>query len=335
MPAATYGTENPAGTDPWAIESTLAPLATGGSAATAAMMLADYRAQREADTSNYHTAMDQQHAFAQQQLAQQLAEAKMKLFPEMIEKAGGAQFLAEGGVSGMNAMGPGGQQALTNLAVNANRAQGAKDFEHTGQGVRGFSEGGMTFNNAQQIPGLQGMDVTAGDNPRIAAEKIRQATSLARAKMGGGGRGGSESLTLLLDPSDATGNLPATYRPPKGQGAEATVQNLRDRGFIKTPVPAPDSGSHGTPAPTGGATRLQPAPGTNKSTSAARGGGSAAVDDANVRQLANTHLENVVRTQSKPAYDDIKANAQRHGGQVQIFKDAQGRYRYQGVQGQY
>ena len=71
MPLASYNPGNPAGMDPWSIESTLAPVAASGNPA-ADNMLADYRAQRQAANNVYGQNLAQEHQFAYQQLAQQM-----------------------------------------------------------------------------------------------------------------------------------------------------------------------------------------------------------------------------------------------------------------------
>jgi hypothetical protein len=75
MAVAAYGATNPAGTDPWPIESVLAKEAVSGNP-SASIMLGNYQQAREADTNLYNQSMVGQHAFAKQQLADQMAQAR-------------------------------------------------------------------------------------------------------------------------------------------------------------------------------------------------------------------------------------------------------------------
>lgn len=329
MPAATYGVENPGGTDPWAIESTLAPLATGGSSAVAGMMLADYRAQREADSNRYRSAQDAQHKFAYDQLANQLLEAKMKLVPELAGKPGGVAFMASNptlneGVGGS----PDAWSAWSNTAQQSNDALNLKN---AGQGAQGFSNSGAQFSNTNQL--VPGLNVAMGENVQVQRAKIDAAARLGaaamHAKSGGGVPEGAEGG--LSTPVTNVFGTQSTVSKGKKETTEHYNTRL-ERDFNQHRVdPQPGSqappgagagtGTTGAGADTGGGagstggrTSLQRNPSTNNT--------AAGVRAAQQQVLANEGkmLSNATPAQ-RQAYTEAKAA---NGGMPRVAMTPQG-----------
>jgi hypothetical protein len=243
MPLAQYGQTSPAGLDPWPIESTLAPLATAGSSANAQMMLSDYQYQREAANNLYGQDMQQQHDFAREQLASQMQQAYMKEFPNIIKEPGGAAFLAQGGMPGMNFGGAPG--AMTNLASAADMAQASKNFQASGTGYNQFAQGGAQTNLAQ-VPGMAGVGATVTAPALVRAAEIRAAAQRA-------GQGAGKPLTASVsgplpltgegDPLQVSiGKVPLDQIETTGKRLEDIAQRRRDaRGGVTSLQPPPGS----------------------------------------------------------------------------------------------
>lgn len=252
MPAATYGVDNPGGTDPWSIESTLAPLATGGSAATAQLMLADYRAQREADSNRYRSAQDAQHKFAYDQLANQLLEAKMKLVPELAGKPGGVAFMASNPT--LNEGVGGSPDAWSAWANTAEQSNNALNLKNAGQGAQGFSNSGAQFSNTNQL--VPGLDVAMGKNVQVQKAEIDAAARLGAAAMHAKSKaaGASEPRETVGIPNAYGGQSNISF-PPKMSDADRAAF-LERRGMHPTdappasqPLPGSTTAPTGTPAP--------------------------------------------------------------------------------------
>jgi len=304
-------------------------------------MLFNYQQQRQADSAVYGQAMEQQHEFAKQQLAQQLYEAKLKAVPDYLGKPGGAQLIGAGGIPGLDM----GADPATIAKVQAAGLahEQSMNLAEAGKGIEGASAGGLQI-APEGVSALQGLNVTnLGTNARVQAELIRQQTELQKQKMkgAGGGRGGAEAGTFALNPSDASGQVALSYRPPRGQSIETSVANLRERGFIppvvKPPGQGTGAGGRGDSGP-GGSTSLQPA--SNKPGVTVRGQPpagtripSAAPGADPVQRAAASHLERVVRTQNHDAYKNIVAGAKQNGGQIQLVTGPDGKHQYKGADG--
>jgi hypothetical protein len=106
MAAPTYGSYQPGAVDPWSIESTALQEALKGNP-DAQGWLSSYQQQRQAQTNVYGQQAEQQHEFAKQQLAQQMAEARLKALYEMTGKTGANALIAGGGIEGLGPSGGG------------------------------------------------------------------------------------------------------------------------------------------------------------------------------------------------------------------------------------
>src|SRR3954471_10361199 len=137
MAVAAYGATNPAGTDPWPIETTIAKEALSGNP-SASIMLGNYQQAREADTNLYNQSMVGQHEFAKQQLLAQMQEARNKLIPELVGKPGGGAFLAGGGIQGVGPGDGGNADAWAGLGRAGQQFDFAKNLGEEGKAVESF-----------------------------------------------------------------------------------------------------------------------------------------------------------------------------------------------------
>lgn len=202
MPAASYGQFNPAGIDPWPIESTLAQ-AAATSPVRAEQLLENYQQERNAASNVYMGEAAHQHEFAKQQLQNQLYEARMKALPDLISKPGGAAFLQHGGLAGMTPADISADpSAWAGLVEAGNAANDALNTKNVGQGVQGLSNAGAAFSNVSQV--LPKLNIPMGENVQVQRARIDAASkdraTAARGKGGGAGSGGVSESTTYIDP---------------------------------------------------------------------------------------------------------------------------------------
>lgn len=256
MPVAPYGTTNPRGLEPWQIESTIAPAAYGGSQAEAQNMIDLYRTQRETAGNEYSMDLAAQHQYAYDALRQQMQEAYLKAVPEY-QKEGLLPVLAgtqPGALYGADpaTLDAAQQQYQTN--------QAAKNFEASGKGYEGFSNAGVTFNNLNQIPGLQNADASQTENVRLAAERIRANAMLGAAAIHASAAR-PPKFNVPLNFVDETGKTQSVQVPiPQGatdEQARAIVDNARRQ--IHNVYP-PGSGVAGIDTSTDGSSAQPPPP---------------------------------------------------------------------------
>ena len=199
MPTATYGSTNPAGVDPWPIETNLAQLAVGGSQAEAQNMLENYQQERLAQTNAYGQDMEKQHQVAYQQLAQQLQENYLKAIPEFA-KSGTLDILANA-PQYQGAFGGASSDVIQDAIRRATMGQTAETFQKAGTGFNQFAQGGLQV-DPNAVPGMAGVKGTLTDPALVRAAQIRANAQMASARIGaGGGR-----MTVSSDiPSDQGG----------------------------------------------------------------------------------------------------------------------------------
>jgi hypothetical protein len=325
MPAATYGQFNPGGIDPWPIESELAK-AAATSPVRAEQLLENYQAERGAASNVYLGEMDTQHQFAQQQMKNQLIEAQMKAVPDYLKAPGGSLLLGAGGAPGMNLGADPGTLARIQAAGAAHEQ--STNLAEAGKGIEGASAGGLQI-APEGVSALQGLNVTnLGTNARVQAELIKQQTEMAKASMkakSAGAGGGVDRFSVQL-PADASRPDLTVTMSGKGPGViDRALQLTPGLRRVSPPGDGTAGGATSQPSPTsapakgGGNTGsgrvpgLQPAPG-----SVAR---NAAPGADQMQRNIETHLEQSVRTQNPQAYADIKAQAAKNGGRVQIATD--------------
>lgn len=181
MATPTYGTTAPGAIEPFSIESTLANIVGTNNPAAAGGALDLYQLQNQVSRSNYGYDLAQQHEFAKKQLQQQLLETQMKEFHNIAKLPGGAQFLASGGIPGMDFGGAPG--ALTGLAEAGDVAQGAENFQKGMAGFASGSEGGL-LTDPSMIPGLPpNFRGVLTDNAKVRAAQIDANAKITSAGM--------------------------------------------------------------------------------------------------------------------------------------------------------
>ena len=311
MPLANYGADNPAASDPWPIESTLAPIALGGDQMQAQGMLDSYRLQRQAATNAYEQNLSGQHDFAYQQLAQQLAEARLKALPELLGKPGGAHLLGPGGISGMD-MGtdPGVMQGVIGAA---DRAQAATNLEHAGAGIASTTAAGFQPSAGQASVATGGFSGPQGDPTAIGVAKLKLQGDLARAAASAGNAGPRESMEIPNQyGGKSTLSFPARMSDQQKQGY------LAGKGVLPADAPPPNaplpSGSVAPPPPVTG---LQPRQGgkSGSDQSTVPNNAQAGADAARQAVLANIDK---LKTINRPAYDDILAGMAKNNGKPDV-----------------
>jgi hypothetical protein len=258
-----YGNYNPAATDPYQIESVLAPLAVPDSA-QAQMMLERYQMKNQANANVYGEELDKQHDFNRQQLHQQLVEAQMKTGAELAKLPGGAGLVAN--APGLQATyGGAGPDAVRQMVDAATRAQGATDFEHTAAGYKSYSDAGAQGSTAL-LQGLTNLPFQQGERPDVRIGAGHDAAHLGAAAIGANA---DKNYVNIPGPPGADG-LPTTSRvrinPNDEQGA---VEAIRARRALLTAAETPSTpgmtqpgGGSGatTGGTTAGQTSLQNAP---------------------------------------------------------------------------
>ncbi len=320
MPAAIpYGTTNPRGLEPWSIESTLAPLAVGGSQAEAQSMLGMYRAQREAAGNVYGEDLAAQHQAAMAAIQAQLYDTRMKAISEVGKLPGGVGFVAQ--APGMDQFGD--QAAWSQFANAANTEQAAKNFQATGTGFRDYSEGGLLV-NPQQIPGMQGVQGQLTDTARVRAEEIRQAGSNARAASAQAVAGLPRVTTNYRDPTFGTENS-VSFGPKTS--LQARQDFLRNQaGLVPIDQPMPNAPIPGTGGALPGVPPLPMAQTDTPANTPASG------PPQNARAGTPSLQDQVKASLNRPgsvspaAKADIMAAAAKNGGQPVVGTDAQGPY---------
>jgi hypothetical protein len=218
MPLATYGSTNPAGVDPWPIETNLAQLATGGSTAEAQNMLENYQQERLAQTNAYNQDLVGQHAFAYQQLAQQMQENYLKAIPEFA-KSGTLDILANA-PQYAGAFGGASPDVIQDAIRRATMGQTAETFQKSGTGFNQFAQGGLQV-DPNAVPGMAGVKGTLTDPALVRAAQIRANAQIAAAGIGaGGGR-----MTVS---SDIPSELGGFVHVSQGKVAPGDVSNVID-----------------------------------------------------------------------------------------------------------
>ena len=332
MPAASYGNYSPREDQPYPIESELAKLAVT-SPAQAQNMLDTYQLQRATAGGNYDLAMQGQHDFARQQLAQQLYEARLKAAPEFFKTPGMARLVgSQGLIPGVSDddLGPSVQQA--------ENAIGATNLEHAGSGVNAMSQAGYGI----PIPAVQNMTGITGIVPQTPRDiQVANINAAGRVAAANAGAGGGLGYSIQLPVTEATGNTPVTVSVPKkfGGGLPGAISQLRQAGALPTPVqPPPPDGA--TPPPAAPTPPAAPSKSITNLPMAKKDTGRPVQNSApgadQIQQRAQQFVETQLRTQNPAMYKDVMAYAATNGGKVGLIgPDKNGRYQLQGKERNY
>lgn len=324
--AASYGQSNPGGTDPYPIESVLAQGAITGNP-IAQMLLGNYHQQQQADANVYNQSMGQQHEFAKQQLAAQMAEARMKAIPEYLKSQAGAELIQPGAGLGI------GDSISPDAAARSLQASRTHEFAtnlaEQGKGVESFSRAGQDM-ALQQIPGLQDFKTTGtGEHSDISVERIKAATALQtaamHAKAAGGGAG--SAITTSFDVPNAYGGTDHA-----SAGRKVTPQQIdafrRSRGMVPVDQGAPAQALPRAQNDEGGAQSSGPS-----RTSLPRAPDVPQNAGSGVAAAQKQVLANMDRFRSHPRYDDLVAGIKTNGGKP-IVKPVDGKLVVYGASGQ-
>lgn len=142
MPVSTYGAYNPQATDPYPIENALAAAVAKDNPDLAYPMLLRYGLQRENAGNQYGNELTAQHQFAQQQLAATMAHNAASDVAGLLDKPGGAALLA-GAPDYRYLLGGAGDDVISGIATNAQRAQDAKIAHEAGGAAQEFVNAGV------------------------------------------------------------------------------------------------------------------------------------------------------------------------------------------------
>ncbi|HEY4384386.1 MAG TPA: hypothetical protein VGN34_07935 [Ktedonobacteraceae bacterium] len=183
-----YGTLNPASIDPYPIETPLATEATGGSAAIANAMLNTYQRQRLDSENAAYSELQGQHQFARDQLAQQLAEARMKAVPEFFKAGLGGVAGGEYGLVDPND--PNVQQAIQQY----NDMQSTERFQKGATGLNQATMGGFQP-SGDQASAITGVTNLAQNIDTPAQMKLKGDLARAAASAARGNEPGAPSVT--------------------------------------------------------------------------------------------------------------------------------------------
>jgi len=323
MVTQSYGSYSPQAIDPYPIETDLAKLSVS-SPVDAQSLLDLYQTQRRTSEGNYNYAMQGQHDFAKQQLAQQLYEANLKALPEL-SKPGVAGILANA-PQYQGVFGGASPEAIAQAVAQADQTTQATNLEHAGSGVLSLSSAGMPLTPGA-VQGITGLPINPGVRPDIQIGAGHDAARLGAAQIGAGAAGNpSVHYTGAPDPNLGGAAIGVTFSGKSGM----TPEKLRD--YATT---------HGmTPQ---GITGLQPKPGTpapGKSTPAPAGGGAAqrpaaaaAPGAKDVMDQVRAAVEARKATLPPAVYSDIQAGMAANGGNPIIKQGPDGKAHIYGAKG--
>jgi hypothetical protein len=329
MPLSAYGTTNPRGLEPWQIESTLAPLAVGGSQAEAQSMLENYQQQREAAANVYGADLDQQHQYAYDQLRQQMAENYLKAIPENA-KAGTLGILASGYPQAFAGADP---NVVNSVIGQQTRLQNADIAQKGGAGVWSLTNAGMAPTQAD-TQNLTGLNVTPGTPIPISVAQLKLQGDLARANASAANAGPRVSTDI---PNAYGGKSTVSF--PARMGDIAQDAWMRSHGMVPTDAPPPNQPLPGTatapqsPPPRTNLPNLPMAktdtPANNAPTTPTK---NTAAGAAAARQVVLANLDKLQATHPD-IYTDVKAGMAKNGGAPMMAPDGKGGWLVVGASG--
>jgi hypothetical protein len=255
-------------------------------------MLDMYQMQRGAAANVYGEDLQAQHDYAYQQLAQQMAEARLKATPELLKTPGGASLLGPGGIPGMGQdTDPG---VMQDAMTRANAAVAAENLQKSGTGLNQLSQGGYGT-TPQTASGVTGLPIPAYSGPALAqAATIRGQYQLAgdRIKAAAGGGGGAPITEEGTDPE--TGQK-VSFRGG-GKISDKAFNDAKSRYTVpidrQLPPPALPGGT--TVAPSDTTTKPAATPTTQPGTGSGGGG-----TPRNMQAGANAVQQMVLANQDK------------------------------------
>lgn len=330
MAAASYGTYAPQEDQPSAMENTLAHLAYSGysdSPAEAQTALDQYWLERQLNKQDYAAQLQDQHQFAQQQLAQQLYEANLKGLYEA-GKTPGMLSIAASSPQYAGIFGGADPNAVADVIARQRQGEDLTNLQHAGTAYNQFAQGG---GDATGLLANQGINLGPSAGPALVqAARIRAAAQIAAAKLRAQGEGAPTESTTYTSPDT---QLPTNVHFPKNMTDAQKRAYLASRGVPmvdqtqnQQPLPqaqrdeGTNSGKPATAPPT--KTNVPPAPNSQTTSNTAAG----------VRDVQQKVMANLSRFPPQVAAD-IRAKA--GNGPPVVQSDGKGGYKILGAKGSY
>lgn len=299
MAAASYGTYAPQEDQPSSMENTLAHLAYSGysdSPAEAQTALDQYWLERQLNKQDYAAQLQDQHQFAQQQLAQQLYEANLKGLYEA-GKTPGMLSIAASSPQYAGIFGGADPNAVADVIARQRQGEDLTNLQHAGTAYNQFAQGG---GDATGLLGAQGINLGPSAGPALVqAARINAAARIAAARLNASGAGGDKfSSTGPPDPGQGGAQTHVTY------GKGTTYEQAQQRGqqyFGGNAIQNQTSPPPGTNLP------QAPRDEGKAASGAPRAGQSVPGNDAKYKAVRDTieqlHSSGKINTQ---AYNDLK-----------------------------
>lgn len=368
-----YGNYQPSAVDPFPIESVLAKIVGDNNPVEAANMLDLYQIQNATQRGNYEYAARQQHAFAKEQLAQQLKEHYITAAQQGVQHPGGLDVLyGQGGEDALPGYGSGAYDSIRTGLANARDAKTLGD-------VTGAAKSGVEAGTPVDLPTLtrlSGGGITSLTTPLSTANiALREAGADRRAASRVSGISAEG-----FDTTDAYGlkvhhSIPKNATPEEIDAYKRNVLGLKPIEPTKRPqrlptdvqpsaAPSnpdasvltdpsiPDSNGGGTdgspPARESGAklpppppfvTRLQPKPASTPTQQPAKapvsGRASPQNEAARVRSLQDVFIANANNPEwmRQPGHAQVVAGMKTNGGRPQVIIE-NGQPHFVGADGQ-
>jgi hypothetical protein len=323
MVTQSYGSYSPQAIDPYPIETDLAK-ASISSPVDAQSLLDLYQTQRATSEGNYNYAMQGQHEFAKQQLAQQLYEANLKALPEL-SKPGVAGILANA-PQYQGVFGGASPEAIAQAVAQANQTTQATNLEHAGSGVLSLSSAGMPLTPGA-VQGITGLPINPGVRPDIQIGAGHDAARLGAAAISASANAGpSQHYTGPPDPDIGGGQIGTTFPGKMHMTPEQVKQYAKEHGQTpqgitglqpKSSAPAPGKSA---PAPAGGGAAQRPA-------------AAAAPGAKDVMDQVRAAVEARKATLPPAVYADIQAGMAANGGNPVIKQGPDGKAHIYGAKG--
>jgi hypothetical protein len=329
MPSATsLQSFSPRALEPFQIENTLAPLATGGSAAEAQTMLDTYGLQRMGAEDQYGREVDQQHQQALANLQQQMYDTNVKALTEAGKVPGMLEMFASS--PQYNQMfGGANPLAIQNAADFASRLAKAKMLQESGAGINSISQAGFNPTGVAGDAGITNLGPYAGP-ALVQAAQIRLQGDLAKAAARKAGDGSITSSETYTDPGTQT---PQTVHYGKGVTDQQKDAYRRAHG-----IPIVDQAPRNQNLPPAqrdeGTAASAPRTQTNLPANPPSASTSTSNTQTGVRDIQQ-QVQRDMHNYPAAVQADIRAGAVKNGGVPQVVPDGKGGYAVKGDKGSY
>lgn len=179
-----YGQYSAQALEPYRIEDTLAQAGYGQYPAEAQTQLDYYQMERLRHENLYGQEMEKQHAFAKQNLEQQLYEANLKGLYEAGKTPGMLQLVAAS-PQYQGVLGGADPDTVASVVQQQREQQLAADYEKGASGLKHAIDAGAVIPDTASVPGMRVMGTTQiGDPVAIRAALIAANARVAAARAG-------------------------------------------------------------------------------------------------------------------------------------------------------